>query len=340
MRKFLILAFLIVLVCGGRADAVNLVKNGDFSVDGDETGWLRFEDNSTPSEWSVAGGTANIIGTSANQAGNMYYQVVKAPIGATVTVEADWMSNMPFIGGFWAEVFFGTVEDAFAFDTMVVGKEDWTIVEELYSKPGTLWTPPARLSYPLPNDGGQFKTYGNGGEGGIAFKKDGWGMNIAPNTASWGWEDCRLSTNVPVAENLTDWNRGKLGRPTFTSVDSLGDVMVILKVGGACQDDAMVSFDNVELNVDLNDLLPGDADCDGDVDVTDLGILATNYGVTGPIAAVWGDGDFDQNGLVNVSDLGALATNYGTTAPTAVPEPSTLSLLLLGSLAMIWRRRR
>jgi len=86
--------------------------------------------------------------------------------------------------------------------------------------------------------------------------------------------------------------------------------------------------------------LPGDADLDRSVDVNDLGVLATNYGLTGKS---WTEGDFNGDGDVDVIDLGVLATWYGesqTAAAAAVPEPSTLCLLLLGSLALVWRRRK
>jgi hypothetical protein len=55
--------------------------------------------------------------------------------------------------------------------------------------------------------------------------------------------------------------------------------------------------------------LPGDANRDGKVDVSDLGILAANYGITA--GATWGMGDFNNDGKVDVSDLGILAANYG-----------------------------
>jgi hypothetical protein len=53
----------------------------------------------------------------------------------------------------------------------------------------------------------------------------------------------------------------------------------------------------------------GDANADNKVDVSDLGILAANYGMT--IGAVWVKGDFNWDGKVDVSDLGILAANYG-----------------------------
>ncbi len=88
--------------------------------------------------------------------------------------------------------------------------------------------------------------------------------------------------------------------------------------------------------------IPGDANIDGAVDVTDLGILATNYGLTS--GAEWALGDFTGDGAVNVSDLGVLATYYGQSATVAgVPEPSTfvgvLIMCLAGLLARAHRKR-
>lgn len=95
------------------------------------------------------------------------------------------------------------------------------------------------------------------------------------------------------------------------------------------------------VNVNLGDIavsfLPGDANGDGSVDVSDLGILATNYG--GTSGFWWSEGDFTRDSDVDVSDLGILATNYGTSASSVVPEPSMFFLIVLGGLALAWKRR-
>jgi hypothetical protein len=50
----------------------------------------------------------------------------------------------------------------------------------------------------------------------------------------------------------------------------------------------------------------GDSDLDGDVDVADLGALASNWQTAG----LWSKGDFDYSGSIDVNDLGLLASNW------------------------------
>ncbi len=97
----------------------------------------------------------------------------------------------------------------------------------------------------------------------------------------------------------------------------------------------------------------GDANLDGQVDISDLGALATAW----QTSAVWSQGDFDYSGFVDISDLGSLATNWqaGVGSPlgpsfdealasvglagVSVPEPTALALLAVGAV-LIGRRRR
>ena len=82
----------------------------------------------------------------------------------------------------------------------------------------------------------------------------------------------------------------------------------------------------------------GDVNCSGLVDDDDLSLLLANWN----IGTTWGTGDLNENGTVNDDDLSLLLANWGAgsaAAPEAVPEPMTITLLALGGLALIRRRR-
>jgi hypothetical protein len=119
----------------------------------------------------------------------------------------------------------------------------------------------------------------------------------------------------------------------------------------------LTSFDGI--NVDASTILlkytyAGDANLDGMVDIRDLALLASSWKTSG----FWTNGDFNYDGTVNAADLGLLSSNWqaGATAalgpqlslattltslglPTAVPEPTSIPLLLAAT-ALLRRRRR
>lgn len=61
----------------------------------------------------------------------------------------------------------------------------------------------------------------------------------------------------------------------------------------------------------------GDADLNRQVDITDLGLLATNWQLG---SRRWNHGDFDFSHLVDITDLGRLATNWQVVLPLG-PQP-------------------
>ncbi|MCC6681750.1 MAG: hypothetical protein IT445_12685 [Phycisphaeraceae bacterium] len=88
--------------------------------------------------------------------------------------------------------------------------------------------------------------------------------------------------------------------------------------------------------------LPGDANLDGQVNLSDLQILGDNWQSS---AASWSLADFTGDSNVNLSDLQVLGDNWGGTAAdlaafvATIPEPSCL-LLLLGATALVSLRRK
>lgn len=84
--------------------------------------------------------------------------------------------------------------------------------------------------------------------------------------------------------------------------------------------------------------IPGDCDGDGDVDLTDLAILASNYGSVAPPPLGPTKGNFDGDNDVDLTDLALLANNYGTSPRTALPEPASATMLALAGLATLRRR--
>jgi len=92
---------------------------------------------------------------------------------------------------------------------------------------------------------------------------------------------------------------------------------------------------------DLPPLFPGDANRDGKVNLTDFGILKTNFGKS---PAIWDQGDFDNDSKVTLSDFGVLKSNFGkvqtSSASPAVPEPSSCLLALLGGAMLLCRLKK
>ena len=147
----------------------------------------------------------------------------------------------------------------------------------------------------------------------------------------------QLRADIVAGRNGGGWN-GTAGITSAAAASSGGKRAVGYIVQG--DGSARVSF-----------AAPGDINLSGTVDVFDLvGINNSNTYGTGA-ASVWSSGDFNYDNVTNVFDLVAIvsASAYGTgtyfpTAPAAagllgsvaaVPEPATLSTLLMGCLAAL-----
>ena len=80
--------------------------------------------------------------------------------------------------------------------------------------------------------------------------------------------------------------------------------------------------------------IPGDTDKDDDVDFVDYQTMEANFGTSSGMT--WADGDFDGDGDVDFTDYQILESRYGAHAP----EPATMTVLALGGLALLRRRRK
>ena len=85
----------------------------------------------------------------------------------------------------------------------------------------------------------------------------------------------------------------------------------------------------------------GDANLDGVVDDDDLSLLLAGWTGVGGRGATWRTGDFDGNGAITDADLSLLLANWtGSAGATAIPEPASAALVLLGVPTLVRRRRR
>ena len=87
--------------------------------------------------------------------------------------------------------------------------------------------------------------------------------------------------------------------------------------------------------------LPGDVNGDGYVGGIDLSTIITNWGMN---PATREQGDLSGDGFVTGHDYSEVVTHWGTGVPpeppSAIPEPATLALFLLASLAILAHKRK
>lgn len=163
--------------------------------------------------------------------------------------------------------------------------------------------------------------------------------------------DVRISSYAPWIDSiLPDQPATETGDFNMDNVLSLLDVNALTSRFNGTDLWYDLTGDNVVNRSDLENLVRtkigtefGDANLDHQVSLADYNVLASHFGVTG--SWKWQDGDFNGDGKVSFADYQLLEAGFGFggatgTLPGApVPEPVTASLLVLGSLALVRRRR-
>jgi hypothetical protein len=81
----------------------------------------------------------------------------------------------------------------------------------------------------------------------------------------------------------------------------------------------------------------GDANLDGAVDGLDYGEWSAHYQMAG---AGWREGDFNGDGIADGLDYNIWSLYYQGGAGAQAPEPAAVSLLAIGALALLLRRRK
>jgi hypothetical protein len=80
--------------------------------------------------------------------------------------------------------------------------------------------------------------------------------------------------------------------------------------------------------------IPGDVNFDGVVDIFDINLVSAHWNETGPA------GDANADMMVDIFDINLVSANWTVGGGAAVPEPSSLALLLSAGLFALCLRRR
>lgn len=163
------------------------------------------------------------------------------------------------------------------------------------------------------------------------------GLSGDPSQAGPGWEKA-ASNDAAVAE-LNLENSTVFGTNTVALLGNLfapGGPQDLVFEYATIEGDILpgvVQYGEIPV---IEGGLPADFNKDGMVDLTDFNILKANFGQSD---ATMADGDANMDSIVDLSDFNILKASFGQSA-AAVPEPSSLVLMLLAGSILAVRRIR
>ncbi len=200
----------------------------------------------------------------------------------------------------------------------------------------------------------------DGGAGAPAATSDATWLYTFYNTAFWTTPGGDFSATASAAQSVAgvgfyNWSTPQLAADVQEWLDAPATNLGWLLLGNESVGGTAKRFDTREnptpanrplLTIGYTSHVAGDADKNGRVDIFDVAVLQTKYGITS--GATWADGDFDGNGTVDIFDVAPMQVNYGygvAASPAPVPEPSTLVLAAAGlaysaACGYLFRRRR
>jgi hypothetical protein len=139
----------------------------------------------------------------------------------------------------------------------------------------------------------------------------------------------KATTYTLVSYDSISSNQLKFGTIEVNGNPIAGDGTALKAING----DHHLVYGATSLTLQM-ELIPGDINGDGLVDVADYNIWAANVGRTG---ATWSQGDLNGDGLVDVADYNIWAANVGKTAAT--PEPISMIIIAIGGGLVALKRR-
>ncbi len=301
---------------------------------------------------------ADVYGFDATQLVNQWPTVYDGVIGI---VAQHWDRGAVF-PDFWNQTAYGSYSDDGT--TWTLHGQPWTIENRWHSPSeyvGPGWYRPGTLHGDGVGHGaGQGISFGNKNAGGSPYT----GLLktfrlVHPNAPAidgilyYIWSYTNVGAGVITGPSTTEpTTPGDFDDDGDIDGDDIGDLCANITGSGNPPNDPKYDLDGdgdtdqVDMDILIHDLVEitggdgtgteyGDFDLDGDIDTTDLTILATNFG----LGTTWSEGNANCDLVIDTTDLAIMATNFGFVASGAVPEPATLSLLAVGSAALIRRRR-